>query len=153
MAITLTLVETLLLKRSAGRMEAAGMDIVTVPHNQDLLDPVLFALLCMDILPGDPLALTDADLAPIGLTNIQELLDLSELRLLENVVGNLALVDISVGPRKENLSQMVEQTEKAIARLNTKIQNVYGLGIATIEGGVMSLDFAAKGDDINVATE
>jgi hypothetical protein len=141
-------VETLLLKRAAGRMQEAGMDYSTIPNNTDLVDPIVFALLCMDITPADPTSLSDSDLSGVANTDLSKLLDLAEMRLLENIVGNLALVDITVGPRKEALNQLVDQAEKAIARLSSRIEKMYGFGIGSLEAGTISLDFAAKGDDV-----
>jgi hypothetical protein len=146
--ITLEVVETLLLKRAAGRMQSAGMDYQTYPGNASLVEPLIFALLCMDLVPASMTALSDADFIGVADTDLPKLLDLAELRLLENVAGNLALVDVSVGPRKENLSQLLDQTEKAIARLSSKVQRLYGLGVGSLEAGTVSLDFASKGDDI-----
>ena len=148
MTITLTQVETLLLKRAAGRMQEAGMNYTLIPNNPDLVDPIVFALLCMDIVPASPIALTDSDVSGVADTDISKLLDLAEMRLLENIVGNLALVDITVGPRKEALNQLVDQTEKAIARLSSRIATMYGFGVGALDSGVVSLDFMSKGDDV-----
>ena len=148
MTITLTQVETLLLKRAAGRMQDAGMDFSTVPNNVDLVDPIVFALLCIDIIPADPTTLTDSDVSGVADTDLSKLLDLAEMRLLENIVGNLALVDITVGPRKEALNQLVDQAEKAIARLSNRIASMYGFGVGSLNAGTVSLDFVSKGDDV-----
>lgn len=148
MTITLTQVETLLLKRAHGRMTDAGMNGTLVPNNPDLVDPIVFALLCIDIVPANPTALTDTDVSGVADTDLSKLLDLAEMRLLENIVGNLALVDITVGPRKEALNQLVDQAEKAIARLSSRIASMYGFGVGSLDSGVISLDFMTKGDDV-----
>lgn len=147
MTVTLEAVEILLLKRAGGRMEYAEMEHVLRPNNPDLVEPILFALLCMDVTPASFTAVTDTDLLGVADTDLLKLLDLAELRLLENIVGNLALADVTVGPRRENLSQIVEQTEKAITRLRSKAEKLYGLGAGVLEAGTISLDFMSKHDD------
>lgn len=129
-------------------MTAAGMDGTTVTGaNADLNDPISWALAQMDTPPADITLVTDADLAGVSGEDVYELIDLAELRTLESVSGNLALVDVAVGPRRESLSQLANQVETQIARLQKKIQSMYGITGASISSGVISLGFQETYDD------
>lgn len=125
-------------------MAFVGMDITTNDGtNTDLSDPIAAALRhCVPDFSG--LTVTDGDLALLDSSEIDKLLDLAELRLLENIHNNLDVVDIKVGPRSENLNQFGDQLEKAVTRLEKKCQHKYGIGAGTLSAGVISFDFQQK---------
>jgi hypothetical protein len=79
---------------------------------------------------------------------IDALLDLSELRTLQNIAGNLTVVDQSIGPRDMSLSQLSNQVEKAIQRLTERIAKVHGYGVGSLDASVISLDFQEKPSDV-----
>jgi len=74
-------------------------------------------------------------------------LDLAELRTLQNISGNWAAVDLRVGERDEKFNQFVTALEERIARKIKQVQADYGFGAPALESGLLSFDFAAKGDD------
>ena len=139
--------ETLLLKRLGPKMTEAGLDGTTIGGNVDLIEPMIAALFAMGIVPASMVAVTDADLSGVDSDMTMEFLDRAELRLLENVAGSLALVDISIGPRRESLSQLSAQVEKAIERVTAKLARLYGVGVGTLSAGVIGLDFMEKSED------
>ena len=146
MAITRMQAEGILLARAGRKMALVDLDAATKDgNNPDLNEPLASALLGMGEVPADILAITDGDLADAS--DVAELLDRAELRLLETIAGNIDLVDVTIGPRHESLSQLAGQVENAISRLTEKIQKMYGAGVGTISGGSISLDFVSKGDD------
>ena len=146
MALTRAQVELLLLKRAAKRMAFVEMDAVTCDgSNEDLAEPISTALQRMGIAPADITDPQDSDLTAVE--DVLQLLDLAEVRLLENIVGNFDMVDLSVGPRRESLGQMVKDMEATISRLNNKIRRDYGLGVGTAELGKVVMNFQQEADD------
>lgn len=132
--------ETILIRRCGAKMVAAGMDGVTiVGTNVDVIDPLVSALLAMGYSPASIAAVTNTDLAAVD--DINQILDRAELRLLQNIAGNLVMVDITVGPRRESLSQLSEWVEKQITRIEARNAKAYGDSLGTLSGGSISLDF------------
>lgn len=141
MSITRANIEAILIRRAGKKMTAAGLDGTTITgSNPDLNDPIGSAILDMGYVPSSIATITDTDVSLIG-SSISELLDRAELRLLKNIAGNLDLVDITVGPRKESLSQLHDQIIKQIEKLADEINSKYGSGISALDAGAISLDF------------
>lgn len=142
--------EYVLINRAGSKMSAAGMDGETINGtNLDLNDALATALLGMNITPSSMAAVSDNDISAVS--DVRQFLDRAELRILESISGRLDLVDITVGPRRESLSQLATQVEKAIERLTKKIEQLYGGGLGVLDAGVIGLDFAqsaeTSGDD------
>jgi hypothetical protein len=142
MALTLENAQKIIVKRCGKKMTVAGLATTTATANEDLIDPLASALMDMGYQPQSIAAITDTDLAAVEEDRYPELLDRAELRTLENIAGNLDLVNVSVGPRREDLSDLTTQVEKAIDRLVTKIARLYGDEV--LSGGSISLDFQEK---------
>ncbi len=141
MSITRANVEAILIRRAGKKMTVAGLDGTTISgSNPDLNDPIGSAILDMGYNPSSIATITDTDVSLVG-NSISELLDRAELRLLRNIAGNLDLVDIAVGPRKESLSQLHDQIIKQIDKLADDINSKYGSGISALDAGSVSLDF------------
>jgi len=126
-------------------MALVEMDVVASGSNDDLNDPIATALLDMGSQPVSLSDVADSDLTSVDPEEYPELFDRAELRLLESISGNLDMVNISVGPHKEELNQLAKQVEKAIDRLITKISRRYG--DVNFIAGVLALDFQAKEDE------
>lgn len=147
MGLTRANVETILIKRCGRKMLAASMDGTTSNGtNDDLNDPIGYALRVMGYQVTDIAQVADSDLAGVSVEEYDELFDRAELRTLENIAGNLDFVDISVGPRREALAQLSNQVERAVERLQARINRLYG-DLGRFEAGAISLDFQAKDDD------
>lgn len=145
MALTRIQAETILVKRAGKRMQFVSMDYTTIDGtNEDLADPISFALLAMGITPADISDPADSDLA--GIDDLNEFLDRAELRLLENILGNTDAVDITEGPRSERYSQFMDMLEKAVTRKKKQVDDDYGEldGLST---GLLTQNFQTKGDD------
>jgi hypothetical protein len=148
MIITRIDVEKIMIRRAGKRMTAAGLDGTTITgSNADLVDPIVTALRQCDVEPASISAVTDADLALLDDDMLDAFLDLCELRLLNNILGNYTLVDSQTGPRSDNYSQFTTALEKAIEKLDEKCQKVHGIGSASLETGVINLNFQQKGQD------
>lgn len=148
MALTRANVENVLIRRCGKKMTAAGLDGTTVlGSNLDLNDPIAEALLTMEQSIGNVASVSDADLAGVASEDYGQLFDLAELRVLKSIAGNLDVVDFSLGPRRESLSQLSAQVEQAITRLEKAIQVKYGIGLGTLNADIVSLDFMQKFED------
>lgn len=139
-------VDSSLLARASRKMALVEMDTETIGGNPDLNDPIAAALLQMAIVPVDITNVTDSDIAGVDSSDYMELLDRAEYRLLENIQGNLDLVDVSLGPRRESYSQFNLQLQSRLDRLENKISKLYGGG--TLEFGAIAVDDAEKLEDL-----
>lgn len=145
MALTRAQIETVLIARCGGKMTVAGLDGATHDgNNADLADPISAALFEMGY-QLDLGTVTDSVLSIVEGNRISEFLDRAERRCLENISGNIDTVNIALGPRREDLNQLAEQVEKAIARLEKKILLRYG--DAPLVGDTIRLDFQEKNED------
>ncbi len=146
MSIPCAQVEVILTARAGKRMTFVGMDGTTVDGtNLDLVDPMVSTLISMGITPASYAGVVDADLAT--LEDIPQFLDRCELRLLQNILGNMDMVTNRVGPRSENLSDFSDALEKAITRKQEQIRKEYGAGVGTLSAGVINLGFMETDED------
>lgn len=148
MAITRANAEAILIKRLGALLTEAGLDGTTVTGtNADLNDPIGYALRKLGQTVTAPTAVADADLSGLGSDDYDEFFDLAELRSLETVHNTLTSVNISVGPRREELSQLADRVAKRIADKRAAMAEEYGRGLKPLEAGYITLDFMEKGDD------
>ena len=145
MTITRANAEAELVSRASKKMVLVGMAVTTAGSNASLQSPLSTALRKMDLTASSPV--TDVDLSALDDDQIDEFYDRAELRLLENILGNIDLTDIRVGERQESLGQLATQLEKAIDAKTKKLEKEYGAGVGSIETGVISLNFQQKGED------
>lgn len=142
MAVTRAQVEAILVSRLGPLLTKAGMDTTTIGSNSDLNDPIGWALRQNSYTVTDISDVTDTDLASLVTDDIDKMLDFAELRTLESILGNLALVDVKVGSRAENLSQLAKQLETRIDKLTKKLEDTYGLSVPSMETGLLTYEFA-----------
>jgi hypothetical protein len=148
MAYTLENFQVLLVRRTSAIMAEVSMDTdTTSTANTDLADPLSFALRQIGIIPTDITAPADADFLTVTDDQIDELLDLAEYRLLTNIFQNFDDVDVRIGHRQEEFSQLANRVGQRIDRMRTHIRDVYGYGRDELEAGVIDLDFDTSGDD------
>lgn len=147
MALTRTDVETILISRCGLWMTAADLDGVTRNGtNADLNDPIATGLRRAGYSVASAAFVTDSDVGAIADDDLDKVLDLAELRLLENVESNYDDVDIAAAERSESLGQIARQIAGRISRLEAKIQRVYGVGQGSLSAGVIGLDFMQHND-------
>ena len=126
MTITRANLETLLVKRCGSLMSLVDMAVTIVGTNTDLNDPLGYALRWGGYSVTDITSVANADIAEVEDADIDMILDVSELRLLQNIQGNYTLVDITNGPESEKFSQTMSVIEKRIAKLSAHVdQNYY----------------------------
>ena len=126
MTLTRADAEVVLVQRAKGKMALVDMAITTVGTNADLNDPLSTAFRLLGYTPASPVTISDTDLTNLADSKVTEFLDRAELRLLETIHGNIDLVDITVGPRRESLNQLADQVKDAIDALQKKISTRYG---------------------------
>lgn len=143
MSVTRAAVETVLIRRTGKLLTAASLDGTTVDGlNDDLTDPLSEALRQL----GYPASLTAPDVTQVADDEIGQLLDVAELRTLENIAGNLDLVDVKSGPEWEYLDQLRKGVEMRITRKRTANERAYGTGLGSLTAGVLTLDFQQHND-------
>jgi hypothetical protein len=144
-------VEAILLGRAGAFMSEAGMDATTTTgDNESLNGPIAYSLAKMGATPSDVTFVTDSDMGGLSTEDFPAFIDIAYMQLLSDIHGNLPLVDIQVGPRKENLSQLVRQLERRMAALQDLIIQQYGIGVGSLEAGSIDMNFQTLGDDVVV---
>lgn len=151
MTVTRYNIETILVHRCGKLMSFAGLSTTKGTRNLDLNDPIGYGLRKTGYTVANPALVSDSDLANLSNDDLDQFLDIAEYRLLENIAGNLDSVDIRTGPYSENLSQIAAQLETRMNRLQMKIENEYGIGGGTFEGGTILLDFAEHNEEMSEA--
>lgn len=145
MSLSRASVEGVLIRRCGRILTAAGLDGTTASGaNADLADPISSAVRQLGLSVATLGSVSDSDLAGVATEDLDALLDLAELRCYESALGNLDVVDVSVGPERESLGQLGARLEGLIERTRTKIQRAHGIGVATLTGGTIRLGFQQR---------
>lgn len=141
-------VETVLIKRCALALEMVGLDSTTISGtNADLNDPIWTALRRVGYSVVNISSVSDADVAQVTGDYERVVIDLAELRVLETCMNRAtSLVDVSIGPRRESLSQFSDRLEKRIAQKQAQIVKEYGDLFGTgLEAGTFSVSSVEDG--------
>ncbi len=147
MALTRANAELLLVARTSAWLLKASMAITVLGSNADLNDPIAYGVLQSGGTVASRVLVTTADIATVASADQEQFLDIAELRTFQNIQGNLVQVDTKIGPRDEKLGQLLATLDKIVERKEERVENLYGLGLGTIEGGVIALDFAEHDQD------
>jgi len=131
MSLSVANVQTILGRRCGALMTASGVT--------DYYDAISSALMEMGYSVADPTLPTDAEVAAVPNSLRGRFLDLAEMRLLENILGNLVVVDTDVGPVSEKLGQLAVLVQKRLDALEKK----YGGAVGGV--GVIAFNIAARG--------
>ena len=141
MAITRAGVETVLTARTGALLREADM-ACEAGANPHLSDPIAWAMRALGYGVGSLATVTDADLQAVAPHHIDALLDLAELRTLESVGGNLAAVDVTVGPVSERRSSLGPRVDKLIETKRAAVQARWG--------GVLREPLAEAGGNVSL---
>jgi len=128
MTLTISNVETIIESRLGGLLDAAGIT--------DCTPAISWAVREAGGSTASYLTATDAEVN--GISNKDMLLDLAEYRCVLDIIGNLAVVDITTGPRKEALGQLNDVALKFKENLEAKLKSLYGYGAATLEAAMIT---------------
>jgi hypothetical protein len=143
--------EVILISRCGTALDAASLDGTTINgSNAALNDPLWYALDRLGYSVASISAVVDADIQAITSDDYAPFLDIAELRTLETVLNAATgLVDFSVGPRKESLSQFAERLEKTIQAKRQRVLQEYGdLFGSGFEGGTFSIASQEDGENL-----
>jgi hypothetical protein len=143
--------EVILIRRCGAVLIAVSLDGTTVNgSNADLNDPIWFALHRLGYSIVDISAVVDADVQAVVTDDFAPFLDIAELRTLETARNAATgLVDITIGPRRESLSQLAERLAKTIEEKQAQVYREYGdLFGSGLEGGSFSVNFQEDGESI-----
>jgi hypothetical protein len=147
MSLTRAAVETILIARCGTLLTAAGLAYALPSPIDALNDPIGYALRQLGHSVANVTAVTDTDVSAIADTEYDALFDLSEARLLQNILGNFDGVDTTVGPRREVLSQLRDGIEMRLDKLQARIERDYGIGGGSLQAGTIELDFVDHNED------
>jgi hypothetical protein len=144
MAITRANAEAILVRRAGKKMALVGFAVTTLGTNPDLNDPIGTALMRMGKSVSNISQVADTDLAGLSMDEVPEFLDRAELRLLESILGNYDLTDVSLGGRNESFNQIVAGLEAAV---EAKLKHI-AMNYASFEAGSYIVDQQAQMDDV-----
>jgi hypothetical protein len=149
MAITRLQLDQELVSRRKAMLEAVG-----IPESPSvypaLNSPVAYAIRQCGGTVANISGVVDSDLATVDPADYDKLMDLAEYRLLMNIKGRWAKVDISSGPFSQSLSQLADQLDKDIAAMKTLVAEQYGATGATLLAGVIDLSFMETDPDASL---
>lgn len=135
--------EVILVKRVGVSLTYVGLDGTTVDGtNADLNDPIGYAIRFLGGTTADPSAVVDADVATVAAADLDNMLSLAGYRALLTIISSNTLNDLRVGPRDEKLDQFSRRIEMRAKKLEMELERDVGLGLGTVEAGVLMLDFA-----------
>lgn len=147
MSITRAQVEAELISRRLAMLKAVDMDTTSQGANPDLNSPIAYAVRQCGGTVASLSAVTSGDVQSVDEADIDKLLDLAEYRLLMNIKGRWAKVDISSGPFSQSLSQFSKDLDADIFEKKASLQSSYGFGGGSLQVGVIDLDFAETDPD------
>lgn len=147
MTLTRAQVEQELIARRLAMLKAGDMDVSAQGANADLNSPIGYAIRQCGGTVASLSSVTSADVQSVDVTDVDKLLDLAEYRLLMNIKGRWAKVDITSGPFSQSLSQLADQLDKDLAALKETLGNVYGFGSGSLQVGVIDLAFSETDPD------
>jgi hypothetical protein len=144
MALTSANFDQLLINRLAVKLAYAGLDSTTVDGtNPSLADGRVDAFRSLGLTPASVMNLVDADLAGVADASIPQLLDVAELRTLENILGNRASPDQMADTDNQQWhGKFYDSLEKTVERKRKQVERQYGYGLSTLTPGVFDLGFA-----------
>ena len=142
-ALTSANFDLLLLNRLARKLSYAGLNSTLADGtNPALADGKVEAYRSLGLTPAGVLNLVDADLMGVPDSNVPQLLDVGELRTLENILGNRASPDQTADTDNQQWhGKFYEALEATIARKQARCERLYGYGLSALIPGVLELGF------------
>jgi len=141
-------VETVLVSRTGKWLTLVGKATTIVGTNADLNDAIGTAVRLLEGTVANPSLVADADIQTVDSDSYDALLDISELRVLYSIRGNLTVVDVVSGPFEETFSDIGDYIDDQIKALEDRIENLYGLGGPEMLAGVITRDIASHNESI-----
>lgn len=144
MAVLVASLKSVLSNRCGGMVTDAGLDGSAA--SMFWLDPIATSARELGITLADPTTVTDADLAGVTQGQVTQFLDVAELRSLESALHNNVDVTEKIALGEHDWSDVRKSLETAVARKAAYVKARWGIGLGTITGGTISLDFAETMD-------
>ena len=153
MSLTRANVESILVQRVGAWLTKASLATTSAGSNQSLNDPIGYGIRIAGGTVTSYALVADADVATVADADLDKMLDVAELRALENILGNLVLVDAKAGPVEAKSSQFATLLERTINRLRAQLAIRYGIeASATMTTGVITLGFAELDDGVYITS-
>ena len=106
------------------------MAVTYAGSNADLNAPIGWAIRQAGGTVAAPSLVTSTDVQTVDSADIDMLMDLAELRTLQNILASYALVDAKAGPVEAKSSQLADRIERRINQLRVWLASAYGIGSA-----------------------
>lgn len=102
----------------------------------------------LGITLADPLNAVDSDLTAVTQDQATQFLDVAELRLLESALANYTKVDQKISLGSISFGQLRSDLEALVARKAAYVRMRYGIGLGTLGGAIVDLQFQEAGNDL-----
>lgn len=146
MTITRVQLENELESRRKAMLETVGIQKTPTGYTE-LNSPIAYAIRQCGGTVSNLSSVADSDLATVDPADYDKLMDMAEYRLLMNIKGRWAKVDITSGPFSQSLSQLADQIDNDIAAMKTQLEEQYGFGGGSIQVGVIDFNFQQTNPD------
>lgn len=142
--------ETVLIRRLGTLFSAVGLNGTAIGNNPDLNDCLYNALTYLGYLVADVTNIADSEIQAVETDDQPAFLILAEIRGLETAVNAAeALVDISVGARRESLGQIASRLQTMLDAKRKGFSEQFGyLFGKSLEAGTIDLDTAEDGTNV-----
>ena len=150
MAVTKQMVQQVLITRLGRVLTDLSFEIVLSGDLEYLEDPIGWGLRMIEISTADLSLVTNEEVASMSDDDVDEFLDYAEYRLIGNLVKNAPEVDVKIGHRSEEFSQLANRLIQMFDRKRTEIRQIYGFGLGGLTAGRIDLDSLTTSDDENV---
>jgi len=151
MAVTKQMVQQVLITRLGRVLTEYDFETVISGDLVYLEDPIGWGLRMIEVSTASIALVTEAEVASVGDSDRDELLDYAEFRLLSNLIKNAPEVDVKIGHRSEEFSQLANRLIQMFDRKRTEIRLLYGFGLGELETGRIDLDDLTTTEDENVS--
>jgi hypothetical protein len=142
MALTKAALDAELVDRCGGLLAFVGRSTVPDGTNPATIGPIREGLASLGIGLASFGAVLDSDLLPVASTDIAQLVDVAEYRLLQNILGWLTKVDQTIGMGSQSLGQVRRDLLQTLKSMQESLRVQYGYGLGTPSGGAVDLGFA-----------
>ena len=115
MALTQSRIEQVIESRLGGFV-AQVREITGDPSRPSILESASWAMRKLGYTVASVTDVTDAEAGEVRDADIDVFLDLTELKTLKSLPGNLPAVDVTVGPQAIKMSGLLKALEDMIAR-------------------------------------
>lgn len=131
MATTRADIEQEIVSRAEAWLTSASMAVTFAGVNADLNSPIAWAIRQAGGTVAAPSLVTSTDVQTVDSADLDMLMDLAELRTLQNILASYSLVDAKAGPVEAKASQLADRIERRIAQLRAWLSSEYGIGGST----------------------